>query len=331
MGEDTSTFLTLNFDRTLFRDVFNSEEHEVCRNLVSGVVGLSSIFGFTAPLTSGIWYKQNSDGDFEEMLYGAVDISEMKSGSLYSFRYDINLAIDSMCFMRGASTVFNLRIHDLDIANAELKVCKRQFADGLRVDLFKYVPSLNDTSRINPDKIRWIDNRGSEIRNPRNHELKATEASQTSDVANFRMVYRYEVVSDCGPYSGNLYISAIDTMGVDTARKVIVCYSDDYAKHIDLFQVLGIAIDKDNEGHFIPCDVPIKGGKQRDLLDNIETTGIMNAYELFDRSKESETYTFCYLPSNNPCVSEKITVTIIVTKDIEREKEDNSTIYDHIE
>jgi hypothetical protein len=316
-SKDTFTLLTLEFKKTSFEEAFTEKEYSVCRNLVSGVVELSSIFGFTAPLTSGMWYKKADDSpDYIEMLYGAVDISGMNSGSLYSFRYDISPAIDNMCLMQGKSTVFNLRIQDVEVANAELRVCKQQFASGVTVDLSKFVPGLNDASRIDPQNIIWKDNNGIEITNPNSYTLKATEESQTAADTNFRMVYQYEVKSDCGPYTGNLYISAIDSLGADKDRKVIVCYTDDYAKHIDLFQVLGIAGAK---GRFINCDVPAKQGEQLTMLNSIETTGIMNARGLFDTTKESETYTFCYLPSGDDiCVSDNVTVTVIVTRDIEK-------------
>jgi hypothetical protein len=315
--DDTFTLLTLDFKSEVFKDVFINpeEEYEICRNLVSGVVDLSSVFGFSVPLTSGIWYGQNQETKdlTEEMLYGAVDISELKSGSLHKFRYEISPAVDAICLMEGQQTIFNLRIHDLEVANSEIKVCKAQFASGVVVNLSQYVPGLNDTSRIKPGNITWRDNNGAEISNPETYRLRATNESQTNEAANFRMVYTYEVDSPCGQYTGKLYISAIDGLGSDTLRTIQVCYTDDYAKHIDLFQVLGIV---GANGHFIVYDVPVKTGAKLDSLNRIETTGVMNAYELFDTSKESETYKFRYLPSNNdPCVSDKVEITIIVTKE----------------
>jgi hypothetical protein len=315
--KDTFTLLTLDFKKTAFQEVFNETETEyvVCRNLVSGVVDLSSIFGFTTPLTSGIWYGKNpSNNTFEAMLYGAVDISELKSGSLYTFRYEINQAVDAICLMEGQTTDFNLRIHDLEVANSEIKICKTQFASGVTVDLSRYVPGLNDASRIDPNNIVWKDNKGTVISNYKNHLLKATDESQTSETANFRMAYRYEVASRCGTYNGNLYISAVDGLGSDTLRTIMVCYTDDYARHIDLFQVLGIV---GASGKFVAYDVPEKEGSKLDLLNAIESTGIMNAFELFDPSKESENYTFRYLPSStDTCVSDKVEITITVTKEI---------------
>jgi hypothetical protein len=315
-AKDTFTLLTLEFKKTSFEEAFTEEEHSVCRNLVSGVVELSSIFGFTAPLTSGIWYKKADDSpDYNEMLYGAVDISEMQSGSLYTFRYDIDQAIDNMCLMQGKSTVFNLRIQDVEVANAELRVCKQQFASGVTVDnLSKFVPGLNDESRIDPQNIIWKDNNGTVI-NPNNYLLKATEESQTAPEANFRMVYQYEVKSDCGPYTGNLYISAIDGLGADTVRKVIVCHTDDYAKHIDLFQVLGIAGAK---GRFVLYDDPVNNNGTKIDDPVMKQPGIMDAFASYDVANESETYTFRYQPNDDICVSENVTVTIIVTRDIEK-------------
>jgi hypothetical protein len=131
------------------------------------------------------------------------------------------------------------------------------------------------------------------------------------------MLFKYEVRSNCGIYTGNLHISTVDSISADTVRKVIVCYTDDYAKHIDLYQVLGIIGADGNNGRFIGYDIP--AGKD---VTTVEQTGIMNAYKLFDPNSESETYTFRYLPAgNNSCVSNKMEVTIIVTKDINTDSE----------
>ncbi|MDR1593285.1 MAG: hypothetical protein LBS43_02215 [Prevotellaceae bacterium] len=319
MANDTFTLLTFNFNKETFKNVFVEHEQDVCRNLMSGVVELSSIFGFTVPLTSGIWYRQ-VEGEFEEMLYGAVDISEMKVGSLYTFRYDVNSAVDALCEIQGTSTEFHLRMHDLEVANAEIKICKTQFAQGVTVDLSRYVPGLNDPDRISPDRITWKDNNGSDIANPDRHTLKATEDWQTIDTSTYKMKYQYEVRSDCGLYTGNLYISTIDTIGSDTLRKIVICYTDDYAQHVDLFQILGIAGADGANGKFIKMDYP--SGKDENIMKAIEDTGIMNAYELFDTTKESETYTFRYLPvGNGSCVSDNMEITIIVTKNVENDSE----------
>jgi hypothetical protein len=283
---------------------------------MSGVVELSSIFGFTAPLTSGIWYEKVGD-DFEERLDGTVDISKMKSGSLYTFQYYINSAVDSMCLLQGNSTLFQLRMHDLEVANAEAKICKKQLSDGVSVDLTQYVAGLNDTARIDPKRITWKNPEGKEV--PNKHTLTAPSGWLDNDTI---LRYQYEVTSNCGPYSGNLYISTIDSTGVDTARKVTICYTDDYAKHIDLYQVLGIVGAK---GTFEICDDPVNDKKEK-LANPVmkgDNGSIMDAYESFKKNDsndddESQTYTFCYMPpSNDTCVSRIVEITIQVTRNIE--------------
>jgi hypothetical protein len=319
MANDTFTLLTFNFNKETFTKTFVEQERDICRNLMSGVVELSSIFGFTAPLTSGIWFQKNGE-EFEEMLYGVVDISEMKSGSLYTFRYNTNSAIDALCLVEGTSTEFHLRLQDLAVANAEAKICKAQLKAGVIIDLSRYVPGLNDTARIAPSKIIWRDTAGVVINTPDKYMLKAGADWQTADTSTYKMRYQYEVKSDCGPYTGSLYISTIDSISSDTLRKVVVCYTDDYAKHIDLHQVLGIV---GASGKFIRIVVP--SGKDEDKLDNIEATGIMNAFELFDTTKESETYTFRYLPdlTKDTCVKKEAEITVVVTKYVEDEIKNN--------
>jgi hypothetical protein len=329
MENDTFTLLTFNFNKETFTKTFVEQEHDVCRNLMSGVVELSSIFGFTTPLTSGIWSQKDGD-EFKEMLYGAVDISEMKSGSLYTFRYNVNSAIDALCLVEGSSTEFHLRMHDLSVANAEAKICKAQLKQGVTIDLSSYVPGLNDTNRISPRKVTWHDTTGKVINNPDRYTLKASAEWQTADTSTYKIRYQYEVKSDCGPYTGSLYISTIDSIGSDTLRKVVVCYTDDYAKHIDLYQVLGIV---GASGSFTLCNDPVneRGRKidvNPDVIEEIQLSGVMNAFGLFTRTNESgtnesETYTFCYLPGkDDTCLQKKqMEITIIVTKNIQ----ENST------
>jgi hypothetical protein len=318
MLNDTFTLLTFNFRKSKFTETFVDQERDVCRNLMSGVVELSSIFGFTAPITSGIWYQKVGD-DFEEMLYGAVDISEMKSGSLYTFRYDVNSAVDALCLVQGSSTLFQLRMHDLEVANAEVKICKNQFANGVTIDLSRYVPGLNNADRIPQDRIKWKDPAGNEIANPSQYTLKSSEEWQTADTSSYIMHYHYEVQSDCGLYSGSLYISTVDSIGADTQRKIVVCYTDDYAKHIDLFQVLGIV---GATGNFELYDDP--RNNLGAIIDNpvMSQPNIMDAFASYDEANESETYTFRYIPlKNDTCVTDNMQITIVVTKDVEKNSE----------
>jgi hypothetical protein len=318
LAKDTFTLLTFNFNKATFEKTFADYERDVCRNLMSGVVELSSLFGFTVPLTSGVWFE-TTGSDEVEMLYGAVDLSKMTSGSLYTFRYNISPVVDNLCMVEGSSTEFKLRMHDIDVPNAEMKICKQQFANGVTVDLSRYVPGLNDAIRIDPKKITWKDAAGNTIANPNSYELKASEEGQTDDASTYKMLYQYEVSSDCGPYTGNLYISTIDSMGIDTLRKIVVCYTDDYARHIDLYQVLGVV---GASGNFELLSDPVnQNGTPIDDPEMIDDN-IMDASASFDIANESETYTFKYIPKGDePCVKENMQITIIVTKDIRKDSE----------
>jgi hypothetical protein len=134
------------------------------------------------------------------------------------------------------------------------------------------------------------------------------------------MRYQYEVMSDCGPYTGSLYISTIDSIGSDTLRKVVVCYTDDYAKHIDLYQILGVV---GANRRFILCDPPVND-QGVTIADPVfdETTGILNAFESYDEANSSQTYTFCYNKTpDDVCVKNNMQITIVVTKDVKTDSE----------
>jgi hypothetical protein len=321
MAKDTFTLLTFNFSKTDFKSIFVEKEQGVCRNLVSGMVELSSIFGFTVPLTSGIWYRKNAE-NFDEMLYGAVDLSEMSPGSLYTFRYNVNDAVDSLCLIQGSQTLFHLRMLDFGMSNAEIKVCKSQFSSGMSIDLSRYIPGL---SNVGASTVKWFDNEAAEISNPQNYMLKATAEWQTQDTTNYRMVFRYEVRSDCGPYSGSLYISPVDSIGKDTARRITLCYTDEYASNVDLFQIMGIA-GAENYGHFELCDDPVnETGKTipypAEIINTINSTGKLDMSRLFNPENEIEIYRFCY-DRHDSCMSNRMEITVALTRNVKyKEKE----------
>jgi hypothetical protein len=323
MAKDTFTLLSFNFKENSFTNAFVGKEQELCRDLVSGVVELSSIFGFTVPLTSGIWYDLTKNPDGDEMLYGAVDISDMKPGSSYIFRYDVNAAVDSLCLIQGTSTQFKLKMLDFAVSNAEVKICKSQFASGVVVDLSRYVPGLSNVGNVS--NVTWRDNNGAVIPYPQNYLLRATEAWQTQDTSNYRMQYGYELKSSCGQYSGNLYISTVDSIGADTARKVMICYTDNYASNVDLFQLMGIA---GASGNFELCDDPVNelgarinfpAGTLETISDSISRTGKLDMAALFNPANEREIYNFCYHAGlGDTCMKNKMEITVIVTRNVER-------------
>jgi hypothetical protein len=320
MAKDTFTLLSFNFNKNSFTNTFaGGNTQDVCRNLMSGVIELSSIFGFTVPLTSGIWYGPLSDPSEEVSYsneipyYGTVDISDKKAGSLYYYRYNVNEAVDSLCMQQGVSTLFQLRVLDLDApSNAEMKICKSQFTTGVTVNLTRYVPGLDN---IGENTITWRDYNGDPISDPANTLVKLPENSQIDEFPPMR--YSYEVKSTCGPYSGNLYISTIDSIdsSSDTARRIVICYTDNYASHVDLFQIMGIA---GASGSFEICS-------EQTIPSDAINSGIVDVRRLFqpdpaiEPAKDREIYTFCYRDSgaNDVCMKGKnMEITVVVTKNV---------------
>lgn len=309
-GTDTATYLKFTFSKD-FTMLMSEKEKDVCRNLVSGVVDLSSLFGFSLPLTSGIWYEKIGN-DFEEMLYGAVDITDKQSGSLYTFRYDASNANDELCLVEGSSTLLHLRIRDAEVLNAEARICKDLFETGTSVNLFEYVPGLNDPDRVDPTKVTWRDPNGAIISNPENFMLKAEEGQISDSTQTF--VYQFDMHTECGTSTGNLYLSTMDSIVVDKRHITInVCFTDDYAYHIDLNQVAGVVGLK---GRFV-VESTTPAGKDLSGSYN-ELTGVLNANSAFNVAYAEERYTFQYQPviGEGDCISSDLKVTIVVTKDL---------------
>jgi hypothetical protein len=310
-AKDTFTLLTLKFKED-FREIITDREKDVCRNLVSGVIDLPSTFGFSMPLTAGLWYETINGVD-SLLLSGSTDISNRKSGSLYTFRFDVSSAVDSICYVGGTSTVFGLRIQDIAVSDATARICKNMFKTGTRVDLSRYVPGLNDPTKIDPNimTVTWYDSAGviSSPNDPKNYELKAVNESQTELTApNVQLKFNYEVQTECGPYTGNLYITAVDSIPSSDTVTVRVCYTDSYAYHIDLAQALGVVVN----GRFQFMDEESTPLFDADAYNELRS--VFNANRAFDPSLDVGTYMFKYVPSASDCVSDKIRVKVVVTK-----------------
>jgi hypothetical protein len=312
IGHDTFTLLTLKFQDN-FKDVIKDREKDVCRNLVSGIIDLPSTFGFSVPLTAGVWYER-IDGRDSLLLSGSTDISNRKSGSLYTFRFDVSSAVDKLCGVEGSSAIFGLRIRDVAVTNAAARICKKLFENNTRptVDLSKYVPGLNDTAKIDSNTITWWDSAGMKINDPARCELALNESQLTSTSPNVQFKFNYEVKTECGPYTGSLYITAVDTIPSADTVTIRVCYTDSYASHIDLAQALGIAGLK---GRFeLENTDPLGLTLSSDVFNN----GILNVnadreFEL--RNNSVETYIFGYIPEGDECVSNNVRVKVVVTRD----------------
>jgi hypothetical protein len=292
-------------------------EKEVCRNLVAGVIDLAATFGFHTPLTSGLWFEKLNDSSYVEMLYGAADISDKNSGSLYTYRYDVSSAIDSgLCLVEARTAYFHLRIRDVAVANGEVKICASEYENpGISLDLFRYVPGLNDTSRIRPGEVVWM-LAGDTVASP---YLLSKGGNPPADTANIQYQFQYNVKTECGEFTGDLYVSVIDSFPAKLELRRKICYTDDYAKHIDLFEVLGYG---GLTGNFelLATNPP---GKTLDLTMFDPTTSVMNANAAFDESNNEEVYTFRYVKGVNDsaCLPANADLRVIITVTKEHDKD----------
>jgi hypothetical protein len=313
---DGSVLLTFKFDNESFLETFEGNEgnRAICRNLMSGQVELSSLFGFSVPLTSGMWYEKVGPQEFKEKLYGMIDISEMLVDSTYTFRYSVNQAIDSMCLSGITSADFNLRIKDLSLANGAFQICKAQFNSGVTINLLQYIPGL-DPVKISPSDISWEADEEIEfvLVSPGKYNIKASEP--IPEDSTYRTQLRYKVQTDCGLVAGNIQVSTIDSIG-SQHRTIQVCYTDQYAHHIDLYQILGVAGLK---GVFeLRSAVGERNGFTGNITlpdaikEEIEWTGIIDAYKLFiGRSDDVQIYKFRYMPANSDvCVASTANIEI---------------------
>ncbi|MDR2424177.1 MAG: hypothetical protein LBD59_05570 [Prevotellaceae bacterium] len=305
-----NVIITNNFTSVI--DTINKAD--VCRNLVSGVVDLPSIFGFSVPLTSGIWYEEKS-GVFEEMVHSSVDISGLTSGSEYIYKYDISNAIDSgLCGVAGQSSKFYLRIRDAEnVPNAEAQICEKMFETGITMNLTKYVPLLNDPDRVDQSKITWYAPDGTIITNPDAYQIIAG-TGELHDTANVVKKFKYELDSDCGVATGYLFVSAVDSIPTNLETTITLCYTDDYAFHVNLYQAAGIAGLK-GVFKFVPSE---GSPNNKTLPSNYNPNSIvdLNVHEIFgdNNTADSETYVFEYIPASDECIKGKMKVKIIVTK-----------------
>ncbi|MDR0558564.1 MAG: hypothetical protein LBG92_00150 [Prevotellaceae bacterium] len=312
---DTITKLTIRLTNDLAAVIPDKQEKDVCRNQVPGVVDLAGIFGFSIPATSGAWFEYNGT-DWDELLYGTVDISGFTTGSLYSFKYDISGALDKgdLCGVGGSTKLFDLRIRDIALSgwNAATKICKDKFSNGVKLNLFNYVPGLDSLE----SKVTWRDTLGTVITNPKDY-LFTGQPVDTSKTLR----YTFDVKADCGEFKGNLYITPIDSIvsGMDTVA-IQVCWTDDYAYNINLHQVIGIA-GLQGTWDFVPAESS-KPSLTSAVFD--PATGKFKAHDAFDgdnNPNDSELYVFVYKPDNGEaCVSKNMKVKIKVTKFVDPNK-----------
>jgi hypothetical protein len=313
-GKDTSSIVRFIFTDDFTSIIERSDTTEVCRNLVSGVIDLPATFGFSTPSTAGIWFVRDgvNPDHYTDMLAGTVDISALLTGSLYAYRYDISSAIDyDMCMVNGTSNKFHLRVLDAAFLSAGIQGCKSQVGeDGMAIDLFKYIPGLNDETRVNRNNVKWITPDGDTLGAAAAQNYTLTlPPEQLEDDANYTATFTYHVHSVCGDFEGNLVVSLVDSISDAYIHKTIhVCYTDSYAQYIDLAQVLGVA---GLTGHFSYLGT-------KDLSAAFDpNTGIFDASRAFDAENSTvETFEFGYVNgSADECLANRgATVTVVVTK-----------------
>ena len=313
-GTKDTTILKVTITDDFTSVIKDENKADVCRNLVSGVLDLPSVFGFSVPLTSGVWY-QEIGGVFEEMVHSSVDISGFDAGSTYTYRYDISNAIDAgLCKVTGDTAYFHLRIQDAEnVPNAEAQVCEKMFENGITMNLTKYVPLLNDPSRVDASQVKWYDPAGTLIVDPSNYAIKAG-TGELHDTANVIKKFKYELDSQCGIATGYLFVTAVDSIPKNLETTITICYTDDYAYNINLYQASGIAGLK-GLFEFRPSEgMP----NNKNLGANFDSsTGVLNANAAFDgenNSSDTETYVFVYRPASGECINGDMKIKVIVTK-----------------
>ena len=310
--EDRTTSVTVMLEGDLVSKISGGDTSVACRNFGSGIINLELFYGFAVPATSGVWIdmqKKIKDDMNSEMKTPEVDLMLLEPGSVYNYRYMINPTSVNLCGtgMSGTEIIwadYYLRVRDAEVLSSEAKICKSLYGTGVNINLQNYVAGLDTT------QVYWTLN-GTPINNPREYRLQGT----ADTTLKFDFSY---VAGECGVSRGSLYLSTTDSIA--TTDKVIqVCFTDDYAKNINLFQVLGIA---GLEGRFeVDSTVPTK-----DLIASEAFDGhsILNAYKAFDIDNSVERYTFKYVPSStgitdneSSCVRGELKVTVIVTKHVQ--------------
>ena len=106
----------------------------------------------------------------------------------------------------------------------------------------------------------------------------------------------------------------MDSIPKNLETTITICYTDDYAYNINLYQASGIAGLK-GLFEFRPSEgMP----NNKNLGANFDSsTGVLNANAAFDgenNSSDTETYVFVYRPASGECINGDMKIKVIVTK-----------------
>jgi hypothetical protein len=103
---------------------------------------------------------------------------------------------------------------------------------------------------------------------------------------------------------------------------------DNYASHVDLFQIMGIA---GGSGSFTLCDDPVnESGTKINIPpaalavfnDSISKSGKLDMASLFNPANEREVYNFCYTSGpTDICIKGKMEITVVLTRNVEKNSE----------
>jgi hypothetical protein len=318
-SNDTAT-VHVNFTDDL-SSVIVSDTGTICRNLGTGTLDLGLFFGFSVPNTAGVWmdiYKKNTVGIDYEILSGSIDLSELKVGSLYEYQYRVHPSSLDLCQTGvGYNDIladYYLKVRDVEVLSGSAQICRSLFNSGTYINLYDYVPGLGNPNLVDPSEVTWTAPDGTHIpaADVTNYRLQGTANKNKDTILNFSFVY----ANDCGRAPGNLYIGFLDSIPHGTNRVLQLCYTDDYAKYVNLFQVLGYAGLK---GTF-ELESTVPAGKSIEWID--QAKGIFNAADTFDPANAEEEYTFIYKrdPSEANCAPDNLRITVIVTRNLEQEQ-----------
>jgi hypothetical protein len=320
-GSDASGVVSIIFTDDMSR-VISGGTGTICRNLGSGVLDLGIFFGFSVPITAGIWLDMQKAGTKEhEILSGSIDLTNLKVGSLYHYQYKVHQASLDLCGTGYASAGggnaawadYYLKIRDIEVLSGSAQMCRSLYntQPGAVVNLYDYVPGLADPNFIDPNEVLWHGPDGHIITpsGAQNYPISGTAKDTT---LTFSFVYSNE----CGKAPGNLYISIVDSLPSDLHKRLQLCYTDDQASYVNLFQVLGVAGLK---GAF-ELESSVPPGKNIVWIN--QNNGVFDAFETFDAANNSETketYTFKYTPdpSEQGCIANGAKVSITITRNVE--------------
>lgn len=310
-GGKGSTYLNIVFSANLVETIIDSTK-SVCRNYGSGSLDLGPYFGFSVPNTAGIWIDKETG---KVLSTGSVNLDSLKVGSVYNFSYRVNPASDYMCKAEGLVADLTLRVRDAQVLSGVAKLCKAQYESKVSINLYNHVQGLSNEALFDRTKIEWemcTDEACTapvKIVDAANFMVDPATFPLSGGIGTWKFTFRF--TTDCGPSTGSLYLSVVDDIGKIENKSIQICYTDDLATSINLYQLLGVA---GLDGKF-----KLAAGSATPSLGAFDDVkGIFNAFASFDTSKDKEEYIFEYKAdaSDKDCITQTAQLKIVVTKTV---------------